>query len=187
MTKRVRTYLSGGMEYAKGEGVDWRLEMEKWVRTVLGHSVFNPNVESERFLRKKIPDRNLRNLKFSDMGTFVDVVSQIVALDSKEIALRSDYVICYWDRSAQRGAGTKGELSIAHYFGKPVYLVTRMKLQDIPGWVLGCSTRFFRTFAQLQSFLLKEYTVEGRGRRRAWSRLRENRKLMIHLKQISFG
>jgi hypothetical protein len=79
-------------------------------------------------------------------------------MDCSEIAEQSDYVICNWDESAQRGAGTKGELTMARYVGKPVYMVTQMKLQDIPGWVLGCATKTFRTFEELQMFLRDQYT-----------------------------
>ena len=52
-----------------------------------------------------------------------------------------------------RGAGTKGELTMARYFGKPVYMVTAIPLQDIPGWVLGCTDRIFPSFEALQQFL----------------------------------
>jgi hypothetical protein len=78
-------------------------------------------------------------------------------LDSKEIAECSDYVICYWDQGAQRGAGTKGELTIARYFNKPVYMVTRIPKVNIPGWVLGCVTEFFDSFEHLKEFLVSYY------------------------------
>jgi len=155
--KKMRTYLSGGMEYARNEGVDWRKMMENWIVQELGHEVFNPNSESERYLRKKLPNGNLRKLKFSDVENFQSVVKGIVALDSREIARRSDYVVCYWDQSAQRGAGTKGELTIARYFGKPVYMVTRMRHSNIPGWILGCTSRIFHSFTELKMFLKQVY------------------------------
>lgn len=157
MPKKMRTYLSGGMEYARNEGVDWRKMMENWIVQELGHEVFNPNSESERYLRKKLPNGNLRKLKFSDVENFQSVVKGIVALDSREIARRSDYVVCYWDQSAQRGAGTKGELTIARYFGKPVYMVTRMRHSNIPGWILGCTSRIFHSFTELKMFLKQVY------------------------------
>ena len=74
--------------------------------------------------------------------------------DCREIAERSDVVICYWDESAMRGAGTKGELTMARFFGKPVYMVTTLPHTEIPGWVLGCTTEFFPSFDQLKTFLL---------------------------------
>lgn len=157
----MRAYLSGGMEYAKNEGVDWRHTMEQWLEEELHHSVFNPNVESDKFLRRKLPGQNIRKLKFNDVERFSRILRGVVDLDSKEIAVRSDYVICYWDESAQRGAGTKGEITIAKYFRKPVYLITTMNLEDIPGWVLGCTTRFFRSFDELKLFLSSEHKLRS--------------------------
>lgn len=155
--KRLRVYLSGGMEYARGEGADWRNEIDDWVRSTLGHSVFNPNKESAKYLMKRLRNDDFRKLKVENLPRFTSLVRGIVDLDSKEIAERTDYVICYWDRSAQRGAGTKGELTIARLCRKPVYMVTEMKPDNIPGWVLGCATRMFPSFDVLKSFLTKRY------------------------------
>ena len=153
--KKLRAYLSGGMEYAKGEGADWRKDMQTWVESNLGHSVFNPNEESKKFLARNFPRGNFRALKTRDLRQFVRLVQKIVKLDSREIARRSDYVICYWNKSAQLGAGTKGELTLAKYFGKPVYLVTRMRHSNIPGWILGCASKIFASFSELKLFLKK--------------------------------
>jgi hypothetical protein len=61
------------------------------------------------------------------------IVRQFVIKELKEIATRTEYVICYWDQSAQRGAGTKCELTISRYFNKPVYMVTHIQKEKIPG------------------------------------------------------
>jgi hypothetical protein len=150
----MNVYLSGGMEYADGEGLHWRRDMQDWLETTLGHSVFNPNVESERFFSEKYPDIDFRNLKATDLETYQQIVRQLVEIDCREVAERSDYVVCLWDDGAMKGAGTKGELTMAHYFRKPVYLVTRIPHHDIPGWVLGCTTKIFPGFDELKSFLL---------------------------------
>jgi hypothetical protein len=145
------------MEYARNEGVDWRSTMEKWIVRELGHSVFNPNSESKRYLKKKLPKVSLRELKFTDMDKFQSIVRGIVKLDSEEIAKRSDYIICYWDRSAQRGAGTKGELTVARFFNKPVYMVSNIQRTNIPGWILGCTSQMFESFKDLKDFLRTKY------------------------------
>ena len=141
------------MEYAHNEGKDWRVPMQQWLEDELRCEVFNPNKESERFLQKHCTGENFRQLKTSDLPRYQELVSKIVDLDCREIAERSDFVICFWDESAMRGAGTKGELTIAKYFGKPVYLVTLMQSHEIPGWVLGCTTRMFLSFDELKLFL----------------------------------
>jgi hypothetical protein len=146
------------MEYALNEGKDWRLDIENWIQKSLKHKVFNPNAVSDQYLRKVLHKNNFRSLKSTNLDTYIKIVQKFVIQDSKEIATRSDYVICYWDMSAQRGAGTKGELTIAKYFMKPVYLVTHIPKEKIPGWVLGCVTEFFSSFEDLKEYLIQNYT-----------------------------
>ena len=155
--KGLHVYLSGGMEYAQNEGKDWRIEIENWLRKELKHKVFNPNVVSDQYLRKVLHGNNFRSLKSTNIDAYIKIVKRFVIQDSKEIATRSDYIICYWDISAQRGAGTKGELTIAKYFMKPVYLVTHIPKEKIPGWVLGCVSGFFSSFEDLREYLMQNY------------------------------
>ena len=154
----MKAYLSGGMEHAVEEGVGWRLEMEQWIRSKLGHDVFNPNAESDRSLAAHgVTPKEFRKMKFDDSGRFQKIVTTLVDLDTDEIAYNSDYLVCYWDEAAMKGAGTKGELTMAKFFGKPVYLVTSMNHSDIPGWVLGCTTRFFSTLDEVKEFLARAF------------------------------
>src|ERR1041384_158611 len=149
----MRAYLSGGMEYAAGEGVHWRRELQQWLETNLRHEVFNPHVESERFFNAQHPAVDFRALKTDDLSRYQRIARSLVEIDCREIAEKSDYVICYWDEGAEKGAGTKGELTMARFFGKPVYLVTNYAPQEIPGWILGCITKSFGTFGELKAFL----------------------------------
>ena len=149
----MRVYLSGGMEYADGEGANWRRDLQQWLETNLQHSVFNPNVESDSFFKSRYPTVNFRTAKTDNLALYQEIVRHLVEIDCKEIAERSDYVICYWDNGAAKGAGTKGELTMAKYFEKPVYLVTSFQLHDIPGWVLGCVSKTFGSFEELKRFL----------------------------------
>jgi len=149
------------MEFAKGEGSDWRKEMDDWIRSNLRHDVYNPNVESERFLSRQCPEGRFRELKSENLELYTSLVRQLIDMDTREIAENSDYIVCNWDESAQRGAGTKGELTIARFVGKPVYMVTSMNLVDIPGWVLGCASSLFGSFSELRSFLGSRYAADA--------------------------
>jgi hypothetical protein len=149
------------MEYAANEGRDWRRDLHQWLERELGCTVFNPNVESERFLSRRLPGTDFRRLKSDDPAMFRSVVREIVDLDCREIAERSDFVVCYWDEGAARGAGTKGEVTIARHTGKPVYLVTSVPEVDIPGWVLGCTTSVFGSFDDLRAFLKLRYLSDN--------------------------
>lgn len=142
------------MEYAENEGRDWRQELQAWIEAELGWSVFNPNRESDLFFRAQYPSVDVRALKSVDALQYKTIVERLVEIDCREIAEHSDIVICYWDESAMRGAGTKGEVTIAKHFGKPVYMVTTTATQEIPGWVLACTTAIFPSFDQLKTFLL---------------------------------
>ena len=152
----MRVYLSGGMEYADGEGVNWRKEMQDWLENNLNHSVFNPNVESDKFFAEHYPNIDFREVKKNKLELYQEIVRRLLDIDCKEIANHSDYVICYWDDGAIKGAGTKGELTMAKYFNKPVYLVTSFSHFDIPGWVLGCTTEIFPNFERLKQFLVRK-------------------------------
>jgi len=149
----VRFYLSGGMEYASNEGRDWRSMMQAWLEEELHATVFNPNIESAKVFSTRHAGVDFRALKTADPARYRTIAAELVDLDCREIADHSDVVICYWDASAMRGAGTKGELTMARYCRKPVYMVTTMPASVIPGWVLGCVTRTFEGFEELKAFL----------------------------------
>jgi hypothetical protein len=152
----MRAYLSGGMEYVSDEGRSWREDMEEWLISALGWESFNPNRNSDALLARLTPDVPFRTLKATNPDRYLQIVQEIVAVDSREVAEGSDCVICLWDEGAARGAGTKGELTIARYFNKPVYLVTTMPFEEIPGWVLGCTTKQFMTIEELKRYLLAD-------------------------------
>lgn len=153
----MKAYLSGGMEHARNAGAGWRSRLQRWIQKELGHQVFNPSAVSDRYLKKHFPGVSQKRLKRTDLRKFQKLVSALLMLDCREIAHRTDYVVCLWDESAQKGAGTKGELTMAKYFGKPVYLVTSMKPADIPGWIIACATRLFVNFDELKVFLKRKY------------------------------
>ncbi len=153
----MKVYLSGGMENAENHGGDWRRELEDWIRTSLKHDVFNPSTESIKFLKERYPGVERSRMPKEDMRLFQQVIGNLILMECSEIIHNCDYVVCYWDESCYRGAGTQGELTVAKYFGKPVYLVTQLPLKDVPGWVIGCSTEVFSEFEALKEFLKSKY------------------------------
>ncbi len=147
----MRGYLSGSIEYATDFGVSWRAELTPFLQA-LGHEVYDPAAD----VRKNLSDeevRDFRQWKTADLARFQATVRKIIAWDLDWIEQRTDYVICFFDAAAQRGAGTQGELTFAHRAGIPVYLVLGMPLEQVSGWILGCATQVFQNFQQLREFL----------------------------------
>ena len=145
------------MEYARNEGADWRHEIQNWLKRELGHWAFNPAVESAKLRARQLRGGNFRALKRGDPESFVRIVRLAIDKDLGAIARRTDYLICLWDHRARKGAGTVGELTMARSQRIPVYMVTRIDDRNIPGWILGCTTRRFRTFSDLKRFLVRSY------------------------------
>jgi hypothetical protein len=151
----MRAYLSGSIEYAPDLGKGWRSQITPYLRA-LGHEVYDPAADE----KKNLSDEEVlefRAWKTSNLERFQATVRKIIAWDLDWIEQRSDYVVCYWDAAAARGAGTQGELTFAHRAGIPVYLVLGMPVAFVSGWILGCATQVFDGFKELQEFLARTY------------------------------
>src|SRR5205814_4433496 len=153
----MRAYLSGAIEYAPDHGRAWRASITPFLKSI-GHGVYDP-VQDEK---KNLTDEelaNFRNWKTSDLPRFQQTIRKIIAWDLDQIEQRTDYVVCHWDEHVLKGAGTQAELTFAHRFGIPVYLVAAMPIERVSGWILGCSTEVFLSFEQLQSFFTTRYAL----------------------------
>lgn len=147
-------YLSGSIEYAPDHGKSWRAEITPFLRD-LGHDVYDPALDEKKNLTE--PEiHEFRKWKTTDLARFQQTIRKIIAWDLDWID-RSDYIICYWDEAAGRGAGTQGELTFAHHRGIPVYLVLGVPLEQVSGWILGCASEVFASFESLNEFLALRY------------------------------
>ncbi len=154
----MRAYLSGSIEYSPDFGVSWRAKLTPFL-CALGHDVYDPAAD----VRKNLTDeevREFRQWKTTDLPRFQATVRKIIAWDLDWIEHRTDYLVCFFDVAAQRGAGTQGELTMAHRVGIPVYLVLGLPLAQVSGWVLGCATEVFTDFSQLRASLAAHFAVE---------------------------
>lgn len=155
--RRLTAYLSGGMQFARGNGAGWRLEMSEWLSEVLGHSAIDPVRESVR-LMALMRTRGYRLRGSKRLGSdWQEFFRRIVDADSRFVQKRSDYMVCYWNASARKGAGTQGELTLARNMRIPVYIVSKTPLEGLPGWVQGCVTKHFTNFRGLRIYLIQRY------------------------------
>ena len=149
-------YLSGSVEFSPDYGKSWRAEITPFLRE-LGHEVYDPALDEKKNLEDH-EVREFRRWKTTDLARFQQTIRKIIAWDLDWIE-KSDYVICYWDEAAGRGAGTQGELTFAHRDGMPVYVVLGTPLEKVSGWILGCATEVFTDFSNLKSYLSNKYAV----------------------------
>jgi hypothetical protein len=147
----MRIYLSGGMEYADDGGTGWRDELQSWLERRFDAEVFNPPVESDRYFSLHHPNLDHSTLKSLGVEEFRSIVGPVIDRDCREVAEKADLIICRWDEAAMRGAGTQGELTLARYFNKQVFLLTAMPLEAVPRWVIGCASTIVATFDELKN------------------------------------
>ncbi len=143
-------YLSGAIEYAPDKGKGWRSALTPWLRA-LGHEVYDPALDE----RKNLTDEEVREFrawKRTHLERFQATLRKIIAWDLDWIEHKCDGIIAFWDEYAQRGAGSAAELTLAHRRGLPVYLVAGMPVEQVSGWILGCATRVFSSFEELQEY-----------------------------------
>jgi len=148
-------YLSGSIEYSPDYGKSWRAQLTPFLHE-LGHDVYDPALDE----KKNLDDREVREFRYwkvTDRPRFQTTIRKIIAWDLDWIEQKSDYVVCFWDEAAARGAGTQGELTMAHRRGIPVYLVVGMSMEKVSGWILGCASEVFENFEELKSFLASRH------------------------------
>jgi len=144
-------YLCGAIEYSPDHGKAWREEVTRFLHA-LGHQVYDPALDEKKNLTDE-EVAHFRSWKATDLPRFQQTVRKIIQYDLDWVEHRCDAVIALWDEYAPRGAGTQGELTVAHRRGIPVYLVTALPTETLSGWILGCASRVFTGFEELRACL----------------------------------
>lgn len=151
-------YLSGSIENSPDGGRAWRAALKPFLIETLRHEVYDPAEVIPQLLGTEVYE-SFRAWKVTDPDQFRATVRRIIAKDLEILTTKTSYVICNWDESSAKGGGTPGELTMAHHREIPVYLVTRLPLESISGWILGCADLILPSFSELRSFLEKKYGI----------------------------
>jgi nucleoside 2-deoxyribosyltransferase len=153
----MKFYLSGGMEYKKNLGANWR----EWITEELEkhrHDAINP-VKLE--IAEEETDENappiqvqLTNLKLEGkMDEVRRLVRKVLFRKDMYAIQESDAIIVLYDESTRRGAGTLSEAWEAFREGRPVYLVTEFDMEEVPTWLIGETTKIFDDFEDLLEYV----------------------------------
>ena len=126
----MQAFLSGSIEFSEDQGRHWRRQLRPFLEEKLDHQVYDP-AEDEK---KNLTDEEVANFrlwKTAHLDRYRRTVRKIINWDLDMIEHQTDYVVCYWDNSSSRGAGTQAELTAAYRKGIPVYLVTKLPVSEI--------------------------------------------------------
>ena len=149
-------YLSGPIENAQNDGVGWRNDITTWLENKLNHKVFNPVIETKNII-KKYDAKDFRMMKKTNSEGYKKIIREIIKVDLDAVVNQSDYLIVKWDESVFKGGGTHGEVTMAYWFGKPVYLINSLPLDDVSSWIFSCSDYIFDNFEDLKKKLDELY------------------------------
>ena len=149
-------YLSGPIENAENDGADWRKSLTPWIKSTLSHKVFDP-VIATRDITKGLTSSEFRNMKRSNPDKYKKLIREIINIDIEAVVNNSDYLIVNWNKSVFRGGGTHGEITLAYFLKKPIYLVNNVPFDDLSSWIFSCSTEVFDSFKDLKTHLIKKY------------------------------
>ncbi len=149
-------YLSGPIENAENDGADWRKSLTPWIKNTLSHKVFDP-VIATRDITKGLTSSEFRKMKRSNPDKYKKLIREIINIDIEAVVNNSDYLIVNWNKSVFRGGGTHGEITLAYFLKKPIYLVNNVPFDDLSSWIFSCSTEVFDSFEDLKTHLIKKY------------------------------
>ena len=149
-------YLSGPIENAENDGANWRESITHWLKDEIKHDVFNPVLATRKII-SNLTNTQFREMKDTNPTKYKNLIRQIIDIDIKAVVEETDYLIVDWNKSVFRGGGTHGEITLAYYLKKPIYLVNHVPLDDLSSWISSCATEVFDSFDDMKIHLLSEY------------------------------
>ena len=152
----MKAYLSGPIENAENDGASWRHDMTLWLKNNLNHKVFNPVIETKSIIGN-LNSSNFRAMKKTDPIKYKNKIREIIKLDLEAVINDSDYLIVKWDKSVLKGGGTHGEVTMAYWIKKPVFIVNSIPIDDMSSWIFSCSDFIFNDFKSLKKKLTQLY------------------------------
>ena len=152
----MKAYLSGPIENAENDGASWRQDITLWLKNNLNHEVFNPVLETKNIIGHLNPSI-FRSMKKTDPIEYKNIIRKIIKLDLEALINDSDYLIVKWDKSVLKGGGTHGEVTMAYWIKKPIFIVNSLPIDDMSSWIFSCSDFIFNDFKSLKKKLTQLY------------------------------
>ena len=114
--------------------------------------------ETKPILKKYIGN-DFRDMKTTNPTKYKKIIREIIKVDLESVVNQADYLIVKWDKAVFKGGGTHGEITMAYWLGKPVYLVNNLPINDVSSWIFSCSEEIFDNFENLKK--IRNYLFIG--------------------------
>lgn len=88
------------------------------------------------------------------------IVGNIIIPPDLQMVERCTFITVWIPKSSKEICGTYGEVTLAYYLGKPVYIVTNRSLEPVtlPKWIIGCSTQIFTSWKAYLDYIDENWT-----------------------------
>ncbi len=155
-------YLAGPIDWVHlNEAKSWRNYLKPHLNK-MGIGYIDP-------LEKYGGTREIRSMlrrlnKDGKINKIRNIVNENVFDQDMDSVIFATFTIAYVPIMKDGGeiCGTYGEITMARYLNKPVYIVTNRSLKPnkLPKWAIGCSTVIFESFDELLGYLSATYSEE---------------------------
>lgn len=151
-------YLSGGIDYAKNRGADWRHDLSNELlrlRFLPLDPVRMGNSYNEVFGNPIYGKGNIDTSTAALLHFRAQVRRQLIYADLHLIQNHTDALVVFYDDSVRRGAGTISECQFAYTHDIPVFLVSDWEnwRDEVPGWLIGLTTKITTSFDDMVEYL----------------------------------
>ena len=165
MTDEIWTYLAGPISDTKiRDARDWR----DWLTEKLGEMGIKTLDPLGKYGDRLASVRSkLSNWKrFGNIDAIRLMVSQMIIPSDLEAVKKCDFVTLNLPAENVELCGSYGEITLAFYLNKPVYIVTKRHLKpcNIPKWAIGCSTKIFTNWEDYFLYVRKNWVDEEDGK-----------------------
>jgi nucleoside 2-deoxyribosyltransferase len=160
MNKTIKTYLAGPIGVVMQiDAMTWRTKATENLRAV-GIETLNPmgqnggdRLGNGRVKLKEAVDNG--NIKF-----IRKYVSKTVIPPDLKMVENANFLTVYIpEDNGYEICGTYGEITLAFYLGKPVYIITDRQTNKLPCWLVGCSTEIFISWNDYYSYIIDEWVI----------------------------
>jgi hypothetical protein len=157
---KFKTYLAGPIGVTiQDNAITWRTKVTEGLEK-LNIETLNPMGEKggDRLgngrtkMKEAVANGNLQFIK--------EYVSKTVIPPDLNMVENSDFITVYIPiDNGYEICGTYGEITLAFYLNKPVYVMTDrcLKPSELPCWLVGCSTTIFNNWNDYYNYIKKEY------------------------------